>query len=183
MANDNLMYLALLIGSAVLLYYVFAQSDGMVEGSMDESELIGEEVSRENFTDGSVAESAAPVVHSGSELNGNFNEVGEGTEEFIQPERQVSCYPKDQLKPDELLPQDFSSTWAQNNPGGVGSLEGRNFLKAESFIGIDTVGQTLRNANLQLRSEPPNPQVRVSPFLNSSIGPDTARRYLEIGSC
>jgi hypothetical protein len=45
------------------------------------------------------------------------------------------------------------------------------------------VGQTLRNANLQIRSEPPNPQVAVSPWLNSTIEPDINRRPFEIGGC
>ena len=94
-----------------------------------------------------------------------------------------SCYPKDQLSPEELLPQDYASTWAKCNPMGAGGLEGKNFLDAGHHIGINTVGQTLRNANLQLRSEPPNPQVIVSPFLNTSIEPDTNRRYFEVGSC
>ena len=57
-------------------------------------------------------------------------------------------------------------------------------IKALSNLGINTVGQSLRNANLQLRSEPPNPQVSVSPWMNSSIGPDLLRRPLEVGdSC
>lgn len=94
-----------------------------------------------------------------------------------------TCYPKDQLTPEELLPQDFSSTWAKCNPAGAGTLEGKNFLDAGWNIGINTVGQTLRNANLQLRSEPPNPQIQVSPFLNTSIQPDTNRRYFEISEC
>ena len=43
--------------------------------------------------------------------------------------------------------------------------------------------QVLRNANLQLRSEPPNPQVKVSPWLQTTIETDTNRRPLEIGGC
>ena len=42
-------------------------------------------------------------------------------------------------------------------------------------------GQSLRNANRQLRSEPANPQVKVSPWLQSTIEPDTDRKPLEIG--
>ena len=61
-------------------------------------------------------------------------------------------------------------------------MEGKNFLDASLHVGIDTVGQSLRNANRQLRSEPPNPQVQVSPWLQSTIGPDVQRRPLEIGS-
>ncbi len=89
----------------------------------------------------------------------------------------------DQLSAQDLLPQDKSSTWASVNPEGQGTLDGKNFLQAGYHIGINTVGQTLRNANLQLRSEPPNPQVQVSPWLQTTIEPDVSRRPMEIGGC
>ena len=97
--------------------------------------------------------------------------------------RAISCFPKDQLNPEELLPKDSSdsSTWAKVNPNGIGSLKNRNFLQAGHHIGINTVGQTLRNANLQIRSEPANPQVNVSPWLQTTISPDVNRKPLEIG--
>ena len=41
----------------------------------------------------------------------------------------------------------------------------------------------MRNANLQLRSEPPNPQVQVSPWMQATIEPDINRRPLEVGGC
>ena len=63
---------------------------------------------------------------------------------------------------------------------GTGSLKGKNFLSAGALIGVNTVGQSMRNANLQLRSEPPNPQVPVSIFNVSTIEPDINRRPLEI---
>jgi hypothetical protein len=93
------------------------------------------------------------------------------------------CYPKDQLTPGELLPQDPNSKWAQVNPSGQGGLEDQNFLNAGYHVGMNTVGQTLRNANYQLRSEPANPQVKVSPWSQSTIEPDTNRRPMEIGGC
>ncbi len=89
----------------------------------------------------------------------------------------------DQLSAQDLLPQDKSSTWASVNPEGQGSLANQNFLQAGYHIGINTVGQTLRNANLQLRSEPPCPQAQVSPWLQSTIEPDVSRRPMEIGGC
>lgn len=91
------------------------------------------------------------------------------------------CFPKDQLTPAELLPGDANSKWAQSVPANPGELGDQNFLAAGFHVGINTVGQTLRNANRQLRSEPPNPQVKVSPWLQSTIEPDTNRRPLEIG--
>ena len=101
----------------------------------------------------------------------------------VQQLRAASCFPKEVLMPQELLPQDNGGIWGQVNPQGAGSLMDKNFLQAGYLIGINTVGQTLRNANLQLRSEPPNPQVPVSPWMQSSIEPDTNRKPLEIGGC
>lgn len=95
-----------------------------------------------------------------------------------------SCLPKDQLMPQELLPQDSESNqWSLANPQGSGSLKDKNFLQAGYHVGINTVGQTLRNANMQLRSDPPNPQVQVSPWQQTTINPDTNRKPMEIGGC
>ena len=93
----------------------------------------------------------------------------------------ASCFPKSQLTPDDLLPTNECNVWSKSNPAGAGSLADRNFLQAGWATGISSVGSTLRNANLQLRSEPPNPQVSVSPWMQSSISPDLERKPLELG--
>jgi len=93
----------------------------------------------------------------------------------------AECYPKDVLRSADLLPRDAESKWAQAVPNGQGSLTDQNFLTAGFHIGVNTVGQTLRNANYQLRSELPNPQVKVSPWMQSTIEPDSNRKPLEIG--
>ena len=97
------------------------------------------------------------------------------------------CYPQNTLTAQDLLPAGESkeiSEFNQNYPIGEGVLKGINFLSSGYHIGVNTVGQSLKNANRQLRSEPPNPQVSVSPWMNSSIGPDLLRRPLEVGdSC
>ena len=110
---------------------------------------------------------------------GNLSDY-EGPAGFGNAEQPAGCYPRDQLTPSELLPKDPNSVWAQQNPMGTGSLKGKNFLSAGALIGVNTVGQSLRNANYQLRSEPPNPQVAVSVFNQTTIEPDVNRRNLEI---
>lgn len=100
--------------------------------------------------------------------------------QFGDAQAPAGCYPRDQITPMELLPKDQNSVWAQQNPMGNGSLKGKNFLSAGALIGVNTVGQSLRNANLQLRAEPPAPQVPVSVFNNSTIEPDLARRPLDL---
>lgn len=96
-------------------------------------------------------------------------------------EKPANCYPKDQINPQELLPNDPNSKWAQVNPMGQGDIAGKNYLSAGALIGVNTIGQSMRNANYQLRSDPPNPQVKVSIWNQSTIEPDINRRALEIG--
>lgn len=81
--------------------------------------------------------------------------------------------------PSQLLPRETNSQF--NSEQGDGPFKGINLMKAGSIIGINTVGSTLKNANLQERSEPPNPQVHVSPWNNSTIEPDLLRTPLEVG--
>lgn len=95
-----------------------------------------------------------------------------------------TCYPHPTLKAEDLLPKEDSDAIKEFNtakPHGEGILQGVNYLDAGFHVGVNTVGQSLRNANRQLRAEPPNPQVHVSPWMNTSIGPDLLRRPLEDG--
>lgn len=95
---------------------------------------------------------------------------------------QQTCAQRDRLTSDDLLPKDANSKWAQINPAGSGDIRDQNYLTAGYHIGVNTVGQSLRNANLQLRSEIPNPQVPVSPWMISTIEPDVRQVSFEIGS-
>jgi hypothetical protein len=97
----------------------------------------------------------------------------------LMPVGPANCYPKNQLAPQDLLPADPNSKWAEVNPTGAGDISGKNFLGAGALIGVNTVGQSLRNANQQLRSEPPCPQAQVSIWNQSTIEPDLQRRPLE----
>lgn len=101
-----------------------------------------------------------------------------------KPPTAKDCFPKDKLTPEDLLPKDAAnSEWARVNPAGQGDVKNQNYLTAGYHMGINSIGSTLRNPNLQLRSEPPNPQVKVSPWLQTTIDPDLNRRPLEINGC
>jgi hypothetical protein len=84
--------------------------------------------------------------------------------------------------PSDLLPRDTNNQWGSLNPSGSGDLQGQNLLSATFLTGIDTIGNTMKNANLQLRSEPPNPQLNVGPWNQSTFAPDLMRTPLELGS-
>lgn len=91
-----------------------------------------------------------------------------------------SCSQQQVVDPKELLPKDNNSEFSQLNPMGAGDLQDVSLLKSGYHIGINTVGNSLRNANMQIRSEPANPQLQIGPWNNTTIGPD-ARRPMEIG--
>ncbi len=92
-----------------------------------------------------------------------------------------SCARQQVVDPRELLPRDENSEWAKLNPMGAGDLQQVNLLESGYHVGVNTVSSSLRNPNLQLRSEIPNPQMQVSPWNITTIEPDTNRRPLEIG--
>ena len=117
-----------------------------------------------------------------SSSNFGVQPASEGSNESPMSVNGMHSNQKSITNPAELLPRDTNSQWAQLNPAGKGDLANMNLLKAGYHIGIDTVGQTLRNANLQIRSEPPNPRVNTGPWLQSTIEPDLMRPPLEIGS-
>jgi hypothetical protein len=82
------------------------------------------------------------------------------------------------LLPKEVATQEDFGEFAPDD-----ILKGQNFLDPRDQIGFpETIGGALRNANQQVRSEPPNPRTPVSIFNNSTIEPDQMRPPFEIGS-
>ena len=57
-----------------------------------------------------------------------------------------------------------------------------DLLEPKQFIGLDTVGQSLKNANLQIRSEPVIPKSNTWGIMMSSYEPDRMQVPFEIGS-
>jgi hypothetical protein len=77
-----------------------------------------------------------------------------------------------------LLPREVASEedFGQFAPDDI--LKGQNFLEPRQQVGFpETVGGALRNANQQIRKDPPNPK---EPFVwnNSTIVPDLMQRGL-----
>ena len=77
-----------------------------------------------------------------------------------------------------LLPREVASAEDFGEFAPEDILAGQNFLEPRQQIGFpETVGGALRNANQQIRSDPPNPK---EPFVwnNSTIVPDMMQRDL-----
>lgn len=86
------------------------------------------------------------------------------------------------IKAEQLLPVDNNTQFSQLNPVGKGPLGEISLLQAGYHKGIDTQGSSMRNANLQIRSEPVIPIKQVSPWGMTTIEPDMMRPILEIGN-
>ena len=137
----------------------------------------------------------APVTEGGSPSDvkdGQWGAAEPGLNEFNMPVQGIqtapsNCYPQNTLTPQDLLPEGEEGQIKDFNEGiaeaGEGILKGVNFLDAGFHVGVNTVGQSLRNANLNLRAEPPNPRSQVSPWMNSTIDIDLARKPLADGDC
>jgi len=83
------------------------------------------------------------------------------------------------IDPAELLPKDTNKEWNALNPSTNSTVGDVNML-TPGPTNFMTMSKPLRNANLQLRSDPPVPQVPVSPWNNTTIGPDETRVSFEI---
>jgi hypothetical protein len=83
--------------------------------------------------------------------------------------------------PSDLLPQDANNQWSNLNPVLNGGSQFPDLLQAGYHIGLDTIGQTLRNPNYQLRSDPIIPKQEIGPWNQSTIEPDYGRVPLEVG--
>ena len=83
--------------------------------------------------------------------------------------------------PNDLLVNDPNSEWAKLNPSKMGDVLNADLLEAGYHIGLNSIGSTMKNANLQLRSDPIIPKQDVGPWNQSTYEPDYGRVPLEVG--
>ena len=97
------------------------------------------------------------------------SDVPEGSSTDTHGLPQQDSMEMDKNKPSDLLPSNTSTEWSDSHTDPSGVLNNVMLLPSGAHHGVDTVGHTLRNANLQLRAEPPNPKMSTGPWNNSTI--------------
>ena len=138
----------MVLAVAVLVYLLFTMNN--------KSEYSIQE--REYATVG-MGPSTGPAVAGPSAANGCGMDKGVGLASSLLPREVASAEDFGEFAPEDIL-------------------AGQNFLEPRSQIGFpETVGGALRNANQQIRADPPNPK---DPFVwnNSTIVPDLMQRNL-----
>jgi hypothetical protein len=129
--------------------------------------------------------SAGPLSESGPFGASRHDGTGNAQPtEALQSRRPTgqSTYSESTLTASELLPKgEIGASWAAVNPSAMSDLKGQNFLQAgyHTNTALAGVSQTNRNASWDVRSEAPNPQGSVGPFLNSTIETNPFKRGLD----
>ncbi len=154
--NDKIMLLLVLAILAFAIYSYGMQKDFI----------------RDNMTEGNSSGDDIPVEDTEKETSESAEGTNPGTVET----------PAMDVEMEGLLPKtegfdtcNFATVDAKN-------IQAPDLLEAGYHIGLDTIGQSLRNANQQLRSDPVISKVDVGPWHNSTIEADVTRVPLELGS-
>ena len=175
-------YVPLFLVLSVLLYTVFKPHEPFtlspmtIETTATTTKPMGKSVAKPT-TPAPAPTQPAPkktevTGHSGSS---SYAKVDEKTEMNLP-----SCMNNAAFVSSNLLPKEPSKmeSFAEFSPL---NMKDTNFIDSSKFV-IGTQSQSLRNANYQLRSDPPNPQNEVCPWMQSTIAPEDDRRALEIGA-
>jgi hypothetical protein len=169
----------------------FADEEGFEDGEGKEfAEHDDKEAKKEFYANGGTGggETASEEGFVGGyDTNGKdyYPVGGAGGRAGVPSNDNANCYTRDGLNPQDLLPQPSvqAAQFLASNPPTSGKPENRNLLDAGFHIGVDTVCQSNKNPNLQLRSDPPIPRTGPMPVFNASTIPaiQNNRRILEVG--
>lgn len=104
---------------------------------------------------------------------GGIDAVGPAAEAGVGCEMKAGTGLASSLLPREVAPQEEFGEFAPDD-----ILSGQNFLEPRQQTGYpETIGGALRNANQQIRADPPNPK-EAFVWNNSTITQDTMQRGL-----
>jgi hypothetical protein len=160
--------LAILALLAVVVYIVFFRP----QGSPFTLELVGAPLD-DTMAVGNAVDTATSAPKQ-MKTTGNGYEGG-GAGGVVPTNDPIS------LSSAALLPKEIPITDDFGQFSSEQILSGQNYLDPRGQIGYpETVGGTLRNSNLQIRSEPSNPRDPVSIWNLSTISPDDMRPLFEI---
>lgn len=74
----------------------------------------------------------------------------------------------------KMLPQEVEEDWFDVEPLlTTKKIRGTHLIHPKVHMGVNTVQNSLRNATHDIRGDIPNPKINVSPWMNSTIEPDT----------
>jgi len=186
--SDGIFFLCAVLGVALVLGYYSNN-----KSTMDSSEYMSnnhQNVSSSNHPEQQMETQHTNLVSnenndglpdnvkaaSGSVFSSRYDRVSGVNSGQNVPE---NCVKRENIDPNSLLPSTSDGSYDLSNLPS--STQNPNMLSITGSNLIGGVSQVLRNANLQVRSEPPNPRVDVGPWQNTTIEPDLSRISFELG--
>jgi hypothetical protein len=166
LSQTKMVRLGLVLAGVVALYVLFTSYSSSKGALLDKAEELGG-----LGVPGPLSEQG-PSMGSPHAVAGNAASV-QGMQGRTPASQQT--YSATSLSSSELLPKgELGASLAAVNPVGAEDLKGQNFLQAGYHSNINIVGiaQTNRNPSYDIRTETPNPQAKVGPFLQTTIDPD-----------
>lgn len=149
--NRSMMVIAVV---ALVMWYLMSSNNKMGYETAEAEEsapvIVGSDVDDEGY---------APASLDGTQIDLGQMNAGTGLASSLLPREVASQEDFGQFAPQDIL-------------------KGQNFLEPRAQIGWpETIGGNLRNANQQVRSEPPNPKEAYT-WNNSTIVPDLMQRKI-----
>ena len=112
------------------------------------------------------------------EMEGEMGPMPEMPEQAMESEEKTDTMKgmKQATKPADLLPNDVNDNFSDFTGDIKKNIQAPDLLTAGANMG--TIGQSLRNANQQLRADPVIEKTLQCPWNNSTIEADTSRKPL-----
>ena len=133
-----------------------------------------------------LAESISTVSKDVFQFEGNSSDNNSGASLDAAFERPVASQPRAEnvnmkeqdtkkYNAADFLPKEVNSEWFNTDFSQAKvNVEDTNLINTERYvIGVNTVGQSLKNASYDIRGTIANPKFAVSPWNNSTYEPDT----------
>ena len=127
----------------------------------------------ESMIDSVLGTSVQPndVQNVGSDVNESGTSVTARNMEKLIQENEMN---KLKFNSSDLLPKEVNQDWfASDFSNAQVNVNDDNLVVTDRYIlGVNTVGQSLKNPSYDIRANPPCPKFGVSPWLQSTIEPD-----------
>ena len=113
------------------------------------------------------------LVKEGHLGNDEYSGRDETNDKFASynPGAKKSLTDEDIFKSENYLPKEANKDWFEVMPEPI-SIKNRHLINVSRPVGVNTIGNSLRNPSYDLRGTPANPKFVVSPWMQSTIEPD-----------
>ena len=179
--NNQLIHVSILLVLAYIIYNMTCSSNITNAGNVQEvAHTLDQEVTLsadENNTETQDLKPYDPDKALEAKVSNEFDLLSPGTNPDVIDFNKNNV---DKYDSKDYLPKEINDQWFETDfTGAKYNINDDNLINTERYVvGINTVGQSLKNASYDLRGTIANPKFTVSPWNNSTYEPDHNLRPL-----